>query len=210
MRVAAGSLLGSTQLPSLKQSLPLKEMHSVSGSKGASKAPTPFGGYPDGGSRLLGKPGTGDGTARHGYGRDVLRYCAYRCVYCDLDLSTFEGWLQLSIDHVVPQQMTAKGYASEWVLDKVNVVACCRACNDLFNRDPAVGPIPVDLAAFIDLRDRMYRERRHRILARREAERAWFEEHVQLNLPAGDQDRCAQRPPHPPLGRSGAANEQKG
>jgi hypothetical protein len=182
----------------------------VPGSRDAPKPPTPFGGYPDGGGRLLGKPGTGDGTARHGYGRDVLRYCGYRCVYCDLDLSTFEGWLQLSIDHVVPQQMAAKGYASEWVLDTVNVVPCCRTCNDLFNRDPAVGPIPVDLAAFLDLRDRMYRERRDRILARREVERAWFEEHVRLTLPAGDRYPSAGRPPRRPLGRCGAANEKEG
>ena len=127
---------------------------------------------------MLGKPKVGNGTARHGYGLEPLRLCQYRCAYCRLDMATFDGWLQLSIDHVVPQHAIGVGFPSEWVLDLANVVACCRACNDLFNRDPAMDSLPATLDAFFDLRDRSFLLRRERIIERRASERAWFEANV--------------------------------
>ena len=60
----------------------------------------PFAAYPGHGRELLGRS-HGD-VARHGYARDILGWCDQECVYCELDMSTFEGWLQLSVDHVVP------------------------------------------------------------------------------------------------------------
>ncbi len=99
-------------------------------------AERPFARYPDGGRSLLGRPRWGDGTARHSYGLQVHEWCGFRCAYCGLDLGTFEGWLQLSVDHVVPQQMVGAGYTREWVEDTINIVAACGACNGLFNRDP--------------------------------------------------------------------------
>lgn len=138
----------------------------------------PFPSYPQGGRTLLGKPRWGDGTARRSYGVKALEWCGYRCAYCGLDLSTFEGWLQLSIDHVIPQQMQTAGYPSEWVLDAINLVAACMACNGYFNRDPVVGEVPATLEAFCDIRDRIFSERKARILERRETERAWFNTHI--------------------------------
>jgi len=142
-----------------------------------SRSPTylPFAAYPQGGRALLGKPRGGDGTARRSYGVAALQWGGYRCAYCDLDMSTFEGWLQLSIDHVVPQQMHGQGYPAEWVLDAANVVAACVACNGYFNRDPVLGDVPATLEAFFELRDRVFKERRARIQERRSAERSWFE-----------------------------------
>ena len=64
------------------------------------------------------------------------------------------------------------------MLDSTNVVAACRPCNDLFNRDTAPADVPGSLEAFYALRDETFLSRRARILARREAERTWFEEHV--------------------------------
>ncbi len=136
----------------------------------------PFAAYPSGGRVLLGKP-KGD-VARRGYGRDVLAWCGFQCAYCGLDMSTFEGWLQLSVDHVVPQQAIAVGFPAEWLLDAANLAACCRSCNDLFNRDPVVDPVPPSLDAFFDLRDRLYRARRLRIAEHRGEERVWFEDNV--------------------------------
>lgn len=138
----------------------------------------PFPSYPQGGRTLLGKPCWGDGTARRSYGVKALEWCGYRCAYCGLDLSSFEGWLQLSIDHVIPQQMQAAGYPWECVLDAINVVAACMACNGYFNRDPVVGEVPTALEAFCDIRDRIFSERKARILERRETERAWFNTHI--------------------------------
>jgi hypothetical protein len=138
----------------------------------------PFDAYPQGGRALLGKPKWGDGTARRSYGVKALEWCGYRCAYCGLDMSKFDGWLQLSIDHVLPQQMQASGYRAEWVLDAINVVAACLACNGYFNRDPVIGDVPATLEAFCDLRDRVFRERKARILERRATERAWFDSHI--------------------------------
>jgi len=138
----------------------------------------PFLTYPDGGRTLLGKPKWGDGTARRSYGLKALEWCGYRCAYCGLDMSTFEGWLQLSIDHVIPQQSQGAGYPAEWILDATNVVAACLACNGYFNRDPVVDAVPVTLDAFYDIRDRVFLERKARILTRRDTERVWFDEHV--------------------------------
>lgn len=136
----------------------------------------PFDSYPDGGRSLLGKP-KGD-LARRGYGRQALAWCGFACAYCGLDMSVFEGWLQLSIDHVIPQQSVASGFPAAWVLDATNIVACCRSCNDLFNRDPHVDPVPESIEAFYALRDRLYLARRARIIVRRAEERAWFEDNV--------------------------------
>lgn len=138
----------------------------------------PFGDYPQGGRVLLGKPRWGDGTARRSYGVEALRLCGYRCAYCGLDMSTFDGWLQLSIDHVIPQQMQTIGYPSEWVLDSINVVAACMACNGYFNRDPVIGVVPTTLEEFCDVRDRVFQQRKARILARRSDERDWFDSNI--------------------------------
>ena len=108
-------------------------------------------------------------------------------------MSVFEGWLQLSVDHVIPQQSVASGFPAAWVLDATNIVACCRSCNDLFNRDPHVDAVPESIEAFYDLRDRLYHARRARIIERRAQERAWFENNV---LPA---TRKAKEPAAGPL-----------
>jgi 5-methylcytosine-specific restriction endonuclease McrA len=136
----------------------------------------PFASYPGGGRELLGRP-HGD-VARRGYGRDILAWCGLHCVYCGLDMSKFEGWLQLSVDHVVPQQAIGMGIPADWVLDRTNLVACCRSCNDLFNRDPGVSAVPPSLEAFLELRDASFLGRRARIKERRAAEHAWFKKNV--------------------------------
>jgi len=146
----------------------------------------PFDGYPGGGRELLGRL-RGD-VARRGYGRKVLTWCDGRCAYCGLDMGVFEGWLQLSVDHVVPQQAIGAGVPADWVLDASNVVACCRSCNDLFNRDPGLTASPASLDAFYVLRDTLFAARRARIMERRAAERAWFDANVvpALGRPTGD------------------------
>src|SRR5688500_7473505 len=117
---------------------------------------TPCVHYPGAGRELLGPPKWGDGTARRSYGRNVRSRWAFRGAYCGLDMSTFEGWLQLSVDHVVPQQMLKSGWAALWVQDQVNLVPCCMACNALFNRDPVPGAVPETLDAFLLVRDALF------------------------------------------------------
>jgi hypothetical protein len=146
----------------------------------------PFSAYPGGGRRLLDPP-SGAG-ARNGSARDILRWCGYQCVYCDLGMRTSNGWLQLSADPVVSQQVVGMGFPREWVRSAANLVACCHACNDLFNRDSVVESVPSTLEGFFDLRDGIYMQRRAQILARRAEERAGLQEHVVEERGTGGSD----------------------
>ena len=139
-------------------------------------ADLPFTRYRHGGRTPLGRPKQGDMTARHGYGPPVFAECGYACVYCGLDMgATFEAWLQLSVDHVIPRQMADRGWPRALVEDITNLVTCCRACNDLGNRFVAMGDAPADEASFYDTRDRVFAERSATIRRRRSEERAIFE-----------------------------------
>lgn len=145
----------------------------------------PFTNYRGGGRRRLGKPRQGNATARSGYGPPVFEQCGYECVYCGLDMrATFESWLQLSVDHVVPAQMARRGYPADLVEDVTNLVTCCRACNDFGNRFTVQDPPPTSDDAFYDIRDRVFRERKAAIRAKREQERSIYQ-----RLPAAGPDR---------------------
>jgi hypothetical protein len=145
----------------------------------------PFTRYDGGGRLRLGKPRQGDLTARHGYGPPVFEQCGYACSYCGLDMSaSFEAWLQLSVDHVIPRQMKGHGYPSDLVEDITNLVTCCRACNDFGNRFTVIGPVPISEVSFYDLRDRVFQERKEMIISKREQERA-----IYAKLPAAGPDR---------------------
>ena len=147
----------------------------------------PFPLYEGGGRKPLGKPKQGDMTARHGYGPPVFKQCGYTCVYCGLDMAaSFENWLQLSVDHVVPRQMKDAGFDPALVEDVTNLVTCCRACNDFGNRYTVSGEPPATTDAFYDLRDRVFTERKAMILAKRDQERAIF-----ARLPVAGPDRPA-------------------
>lgn len=149
-------------------------------SRAATAAPThpldasvPFGRYERGGSQLLGIPAERDGTARHGYGPPVFVACGYQCAYCGFDMaSPYESWLSLSVDHVVPRHLTRAGWSREWVLDLINLVTCCRACNEFLNgyRVAETTP-PQSLDAFVQLRDRVFAEKLSHAQKRHSVER---------------------------------------
>jgi ADP-ribosylglycohydrolase len=139
----------------------------------------PFARYAGGGRVLLGTPRQGDLTARHGYGPPVFEECGYTCVYCGLDMEhTYEGWLQISVDHVVPRNAVARGFPVEWIEDIANLVTCCRACNEFGNQFTVTDLPSADTEAFFDLRDRVFTIRKANILARHSTERAWYEGRV--------------------------------
>lgn len=133
----------------------------VTPTRPGSHAAVPFNRYERGGRELLGIPAERDGTARHGYGPPVFAACGYQCAYCGFDMaSPYEAWLNLSVDHVVPQHLAKAGWPREWVLDLINLVTCCRACNEFLNgyRVQDLTP-PPSLDAFLDLRDRVFAEK---------------------------------------------------
>ena len=136
----------------------------------------PFQRYIDGGRSLLGIPPWGDGSSRHGYGVPVFAACGACCAYCGRELGeTYEAWLDLSVDHVIPTNtVKVLGYPREWVADLLNLVTACRACNEFLNGYRITDPPPHDLAGFCDLRDRHFLAKREWVTARHEREREHY------------------------------------
>ena len=136
----------------------------------------PFSRYKNGGSEELGKPRSGDGTSRHGYGADVLEQCGTACVYCGRELAEpYEAWLDLSVDHVVPAETIKRlGYLSQWVDDLINLVTCCRACNEFLNGYRVREPAPESLNEFLNIRDQAFGEKRRRARGCHERERETY------------------------------------
>lgn len=131
----------------------------------------PFARYTHAGLRPLGIP-AGD-TARHGYGPRVFALCGYQCAYCGYEMSKpYENWLNLSVDHVVPAYLAKVGWPREWVLDKINLVTACRACNEFLNgyRVTDTGQ-PATLPEFTEVGDRVFDEKLDAARKRHELER---------------------------------------
>ena len=141
---------------------------------------TPFDSYPSGGRILLGRvEGVGRGTRRTSGQQFMKRTGQLRCAYCDLDLvHSFENWLQMALDHVVPKQVCKEfSLPNEWVEDYTNRVLACGACNVFDNqyKPPIETACPRSLEDFYDLRDRIFKDRKLRIAERRNNEKAVFE-----------------------------------
>lgn len=137
----------------------------------------PFTRYEGGGRIPLGPPdrwgnAPRTGSARTGYGLPAVQHSDGRCAYCRIDLSSsYEAWLNLSLEHVVPQgSRQSPSIDPAWLGDLANCVLCCRACNEFLNgyRAPA-GASTWD--EFIELRDRVFVEKRDLVLRRHAIER---------------------------------------
>ncbi len=133
--------------------------------------------YPHQGRQLLARR-AGD-SCRKGYGLQLQELTGQMdCAYCGLSLvSSYEQWLLMQVDHVVPFRTgKALGIPIEWLEDCSNLVLACAACNSFCNRDkiPADVERPDSLEDFYELRDVMFVRRRQRILAAHEKERAFF------------------------------------
>jgi hypothetical protein len=138
----------------------------------------PFDSYPHGGHRLLGI--AKGANCRHEYGLLFMRICGQtRRAYCDADFAaSYETWLNMVLDHVIPQSVCNEwGISEHWRDDYTNNVLACSACNSFRNRyKPSVDlPIPDTLEAFHALRDTIFAERKRLIAARHEEERAFFD-----------------------------------
>lgn len=59
--------------------------------------------------------------------RDVYQRDRWTCVYCGFDGRSFDSWMQLTLDHVMPQHLATNH-------SKENLVACCTACNSITSR----------------------------------------------------------------------------
>jgi hypothetical protein len=136
---------------------------------------TPFDSYPGEGRVLLGTPR--DWTiCRHGYRLELQQVTGQtRCAYCAICLvDTYEHWLLVSVDHVVPlRQAAALGIPTMFSEDLINLVLCCAGCNRFGNRYAIPMSLAVlrttwELGDFIGLRDAVFNARASAIAVRRQ------------------------------------------
>ena len=83
------------------------------------------------------------------------------------------------LDHAIPTSICVSlSVPSKWRWDFSNAVLACATCNGFRNRYEAPDNIvrPVTLEAFYDLRDKIFVERKKRILERHERELRFFNE----------------------------------
>jgi hypothetical protein len=139
--------------------------------------PLPFEDYPFQGRKLLGRV-KGD-NCRHGYGLQFMRLTKQtNCAYCGLDLvSTYENWLTMALDHVVPNSTCLSwGLPEKWREDHSNRVLSCTTCNTFGNRySPQNFHYPSSLEEFFNVRDAIFIERKRYILDRHRQERHFFD-----------------------------------
>lgn len=88
---------------------------------------------------------------------------------------TYEAWLGLSVDHVLPQSLIRTGWRREWIEDLTNKVTCCRHCNEFLNQFKVEEDAPEAVEAFFDIRDRVFKAKREWVTERHTRERAWYD-----------------------------------
>ena len=137
----------------------------------------PFDSYPGAGRELLGKCGITN--CRHEYGLKLQRLTGQTsCAYCSLSLvDTYEHWLLMSVDHVIPTATGVSiGLKKEWLEDFCNTVLCCSACNGFKNRfelDPETS-VATNFVSFVALRDAAFATRKELILVCHRNEREFY------------------------------------
>ena len=138
----------------------------------------PFAAYPEKSGELLRRP-SGNG-ARHGYVLDLQRLTKQdSCAYCGVSLvDTFEHWLLICGDHVVPKsECNRLGVPKDWRDSCSNLVLCCRGCNEFDNYYSLSwdeNPGNWTIQRFKSLREKVFLDRKARILRRRDEEIAFF------------------------------------
>jgi hypothetical protein len=111
-------------------------------------------------------------ACRTGYGAQFQRLTGQtNCAYCGLDLTdSYEHWLLLSLDHVLPQRLIrTRGEAwREWVDSLHNLVLSCLHCNTFLNGFRLQGdpPAPASFKSFCQLRDAEFVRRKQWVLER--------------------------------------------
>jgi len=141
----------------------------------------PFDKYPQSGMKLLGQPKDWS-NCRHGCGLELMRLTRlYRCAYCDKDLThEYHTWLLMEVDHVITKKMAKRlGLEKRFYDDFTNLVLSCSGCNHFCNQydDKTVSTPDAGWTeeAFVQLRDRVFRERFAKVSQRRTEEIAFFE-----------------------------------
>jgi hypothetical protein len=139
----------------------------------------PFDKYPEDGLKLL--PRRRGANARGGYGLELQRRTKQTCcAYCGISLvDDYYHWLLLSVDHVIPTgECRRLSIPEDWCESYSNMVICCSGCNAFDNRYQVTWDVETanwTLERFFWLRNKVFQERKSRILDRRALEIRSFE-----------------------------------
>jgi hypothetical protein len=117
--------------------------------------------------------------ALRGYAKEALERGGWKCSYCGLDCSSFDLYLLLSVDHVIPWQQQDQVETN--LGDERNLVACCRACNSFDNRKKYDIPKGV---SFEEQVAAVFRAKKELIASRRKEWRQFYNENVLPKLNA--------------------------
>jgi len=142
----------------------------------------PFSRYPAIGDSILKKMGRTN--ARREDGLWLMENTGQiSCAYCKVSLvDEYYHWLLLNVDHVVPvKECERLGIPVEWRHSFTNAVLACFGCNLFDNRysiswQTAQSHWTVE--EFITLRNKVFIERRRRILSRKADEVQFFRERI--------------------------------
>ena len=144
----------------------------------------PFDDYPGGGNTILKKMGRAN--ARREDGLWLMKNAGQdRCAYCEVSLvDDYYHWLLLNVDHVIPaSECTRLGVPNEWHHSFTNTVLACFGCNLFDNRyriewEKPKATYEWTVPLFVSLRDKVFKERKGRILYRRSDEISFYNENV--------------------------------
>lgn len=139
----------------------------------------PFDDYPGDGKTLLRKR-RGANTRREDAPELMSLTGAHTCAFCgEVDFRASYGtWLLVTLDHAVPRgECERLGVPIDMQESFSNAVLACSGCNGLDNRYRAERATPKkvwSLAEFVRFRDRVFEERKPRVLAARQADLNFF------------------------------------
>ncbi len=145
----------------------------------------PFDDYPGEGTTILKRMGRANARTEDGLWL-MKNTCQYRCAYCEVSLvDSYYHWLLLNVDHVIPaSQCERLGIPKEWHHSFTNTVLACFGCNLFDNRysveweEPKVAD-EWTVSEFVSLRDKVFKERKERILKRRSEEIDFYRQHIE-------------------------------
>ena len=146
----------------------------------------PFDDYPGGGYTIL---RTLKGSnARREYGHWLVERGQTSCAYCGISLlDSYEHWLLLTVDHVVPvsdkdrREGHRLGIPKSWHESYSNIVLACSGCNGFRNHYKVSWQERkewLDEAEFFELRDRVFQEKAALIEEARNSEISFYNDHV--------------------------------
>ena len=127
-------------------------------------------------------------NGRREYGHWLVERGQTSCAYCSMSLvDSYEHWLLLTVDHVVPvsdrdrRQGHRLGIPKNWHESYSNIVLACSGCNGFRNRYEVSWQEPRekwDECEFFEFRDRVFQEKAALIDDARKSEISFYNTHV--------------------------------